>query len=119
VVPADHDDRIHNYVKTSHAAQSKTVDDVLIAENSASFPAASREQLYVSVGRGSRAMRVFLESREELFQAVQASSQRLAAMEMSVHTQGRSRTPVLTLGGKPPTHGGKCTRGEASDWTVA
>lgn len=42
----------HGYVATSHAAQGKTVDRVLIAMGSESVPAISAEQFYVSVSRG-------------------------------------------------------------------
>ena len=53
-VAADFGHLAHGYVTTSHASQGKTVDTVLVSESSASFPAAGREQLYVSLSRGKR-----------------------------------------------------------------
>ena len=45
----------YGYVVTSHASQGKTVDKVLIGQSQQSLPASDREQLYVSVSRGTRA----------------------------------------------------------------
>src|SRR5207302_121383 len=42
----------YGYVVTSHAAQGKTVDKVLIGQGQQSLPASDRAQLYVSVSRG-------------------------------------------------------------------
>ena len=42
----------YGYVVTSHAAQGKTVDKVLIGQSHQSLPASDRQQLYVSVSRG-------------------------------------------------------------------
>jgi len=71
----------HGYVTTSYAAQSKTVDRVIVAEGSESFNAASREQFYVSVSRGRQHVTVYTDSKAELFEAVQKTSQRVAAID--------------------------------------
>jgi hypothetical protein len=54
------------YASTSHSAQGKTVDHVLIAESSISLRAASPEQFYVSVSRGRKRATVFTDSVEAL-----------------------------------------------------
>lgn len=72
----------HGYVTTSYAAQSKTVDRVFIAEGLESFPAASREQFYVSVSRGRTILRIFTDDKEALFEAIRRSSQRVAALDV-------------------------------------
>lgn len=72
----------HGYVTTSHASQGKTVDRVFIAESAESFAAASREQFYVSVSRGRQLVRVYTDSKAELFEAVHASGQRMAALDL-------------------------------------
>lgn len=75
----------HGWCGTSYAAQSMTVDRVFIAESSESFPAASREQLYVSASRGRVHVRIYTESKDALLDAVNVSSQRLAAIELEHH----------------------------------
>ncbi len=52
VMPADYAHVTTGYYTTSHAAQSKTVDRVLIAQSTTSFPVSSQEQAYVSATRG-------------------------------------------------------------------
>ncbi|MEM8899594.1 MAG: MobF family relaxase [Bacteroidota bacterium] len=67
------------YYQTSHSAQGKTADTVLIAQSSASFPATSPDQLYVSVSRGKKEVQIFTDDTEGLLQQVQNSSERLSA----------------------------------------
>ncbi len=61
------------YVTTSHSAQGRTVDRVLIAESSMSHRAAGQEQFYVSVSRGKREATIYTDDRVGL----SASSHRL------------------------------------------
>ncbi|MEP3480183.1 MAG: MobF family relaxase [Fuerstiella sp.] len=70
----------YGFVATSHASQGRTVDHVLIAESAESFPAASREQLYVSASRGRHSARIYTDSKEELKAAVSESSLGQAAL---------------------------------------
>ena len=72
----------HGYVTTSHAAQGKTVDRVLIAQGSESFGASSLEQLYVSASRGRKSAAFFTQDREGFFEAIRHSSQRMAAIDL-------------------------------------
>ncbi len=72
----------HGYVVTSHAAQGKTVDRVLIAQSSASFAASSPEQLYVSASRGRDAATIYTDSRAGLRDAVQRVQPRMSATDL-------------------------------------
>lgn len=76
------------YCTTSHASQGKTVDRVLIAQSSASFPASSREQAYVSVSRARERATLYTDDKDALLAAVSRSDDRLTATEL---TGGRAR----------------------------
>ncbi len=70
------------YVGTSHASQGKTVQRVIIAESSLSYGAASREQLYVSVSRGTKSCSIYTDDQLGLMDAVSRSESRLSASEL-------------------------------------
>lgn len=72
----------HGYVSTSHAAQGRTCDVVLLCQSSHSLAAASREQLYVSVSRGREAVRVYTDDKQSLWEAAERLSERLSAAEL-------------------------------------
>lgn len=72
----------YGYVVTSHASQGKTVDRVFIGESSQSFPAASREQFYVSVSRGKERATIYTNDKHALLDAVSRSDDRLTATEL-------------------------------------
>ncbi len=72
----------HGYCVTSYASQSKSVDRVFIAESSESFRAADRQQFYVSVSRFKQALTIYTDDKEELFEAVGKSSERLSATDL-------------------------------------
>ena len=71
----------HGYAVTSHAAQGKTVDEVLVVASSRSLPAINQEQFYVSISRGRETCQVFTDDAEMLRSHVTRSSARLAAIE--------------------------------------
>lgn len=79
------------YVSTSHASQGKTVDRVLIAESSMSYPAASAEQFYVSASRARQRVEVFTDDVEGLKNAISKTDDRLSAIEM-ISTNPTERT---------------------------
>ena len=56
VITAEYRTFTHGYAVTSHAAQGKTVDEVLLVASSRSLPAINQEQFYVSISRGSRTL---------------------------------------------------------------
>lgn len=72
----------HGYAVTSHAAQGRTVDHVLVSEPAAALGAASREQFYVSVSRGKSRCTVYTDDRAALAAAVAASDRRVTATEV-------------------------------------
>jgi conjugative relaxase-like TrwC/TraI family protein len=82
VIPRDHGRLAHGYVSTSHAAQGRTVDWVLIAQGVNSLPAASAEQVYVSVSRGRYGVRLYTDDRSTLLQALSQSATRRTATEL-------------------------------------
>jgi hypothetical protein len=81
VIPAEYRTFTHGYAVTSHAAQGKTVDEVLLVASSRSLPAINREQFYVSISRGRERCQVFTDDAEMLRSHVTHSSARLAAVE--------------------------------------
>lgn len=85
----------YGYVVTSHASQGRTVDRVLIGESAQSFPAASREQFYVSVSRGRQQATIYTDDKDALLAAVNRSDDRLSATEFLNGRELRER--ALTL----------------------
>ena len=81
VIPADYRTFTHGYAVTSHAAQGKTVDEVLVVASSHSLPAINQEQFYVSISRGRERCQILTDDTELLRSHVTDSSARLAAIE--------------------------------------
>jgi conjugative relaxase-like TrwC/TraI family protein len=81
VIPENYRTFTHGYAVTSHAAQGKTVDEVLVVASSRSLPAINQQQFYVSISRGRDACRVFTDDAEMLRSHVARSNARLAAIE--------------------------------------
>lgn len=71
----------HGYCVTSHASQGKTVDRVLIAQGTESFPASFREQFYVSISRGRESAVIYTDDKEQLRERIVESSTRMSAIE--------------------------------------
>jgi ATP-dependent exoDNAse (exonuclease V) alpha subunit len=81
VIPQNYRTFTHGYAVTSHAAQGKTVDEVLVVASSRSLPAINQQQFYVSISRGRDACHVFTDDAELLRSHVTRSTARLAAVE--------------------------------------
>jgi ATP-dependent exoDNAse (exonuclease V) alpha subunit len=81
IIPPDYRTFTHGYAVTSHAAQGKTVDEVLVVASARSLPAVHQEQFYVSISRGRERCQVFTDDVELLRSHVTHSSARLAAVE--------------------------------------
>jgi conjugative relaxase-like TrwC/TraI family protein len=81
-IPKNYRTFTHGYVVTSHAAQGKTVDQVLVVASSRSLPAVSQQQFYVSISRGRERCQIFTDDTERLRSHVTHSSARLAAVEV-------------------------------------
>jgi hypothetical protein len=95
VIPENYRTFTHGYAVTSHAAQGKTVDEVLVVASSRSLPAINQQQFYVSISRGREACRVFTDDAEMLRSHVTRSSARLAAVE--VVSSAHRRKFILTV----------------------
>ncbi len=89
VIPQNYRTFTHGYAVTSHAAQGKTVDEVLVVTSSRSLPAINQQQFYVSISRGRDACRVFTDDAEMLRSHVTRSSARLAAVEVVPRVSSR------------------------------
>ncbi|MGO8696341.1 MAG: MobF family relaxase, partial [Limisphaerales bacterium] len=82
VIPENYRTFTHGYAVTSHAAQGKTVDEVLVVASARSLPAVHQEQFYVSISRGRERCQIFTDDAERLRLHVTHSSARLAAVEV-------------------------------------
>jgi conjugative relaxase-like TrwC/TraI family protein len=82
VVPADAGHFRHGFVDTSFGSQGKTVQRVLLGMAAASAPAMNQEQIYVSASRGKQRMTLYTDSKEDVREAIQQSSQKLAALDL-------------------------------------
>jgi conjugative relaxase-like TrwC/TraI family protein len=81
-LPRDYRTFSHGYAVTSHAAQGKTVDEVLVVASSQSFGAVSQEQFYVSISRARERARIYTDDRELLGRRVEDTHTRKAAVEL-------------------------------------
>ena len=81
MIPQNYRTFTHGYAVTSHAAQGKTVDEVLVVASSRSLPAINQAQFYVSISRGRERCRIFTDDSDLLRSHVTDSSARLAAIE--------------------------------------
>jgi len=70
------------YVDTSYASQGKTVDRVFIATGNESLAAAGRQQWYVSISRGREACKVYVDSKEDVRDAIAKKGERMSAVEL-------------------------------------
>jgi conjugative relaxase-like TrwC/TraI family protein len=93
IIPENYRSFTHGYAVTSHAAQGKTVDEVIVVASSRSLPAVSQEQFYVSISRGRDTCRIFTDDADLLRSHVTRSGTRLAAVE--VISQQRRQPSVL------------------------
>jgi ATP-dependent exoDNAse (exonuclease V) alpha subunit len=63
---------------TSHAAQGKTVDQVLVSASIESFSQVNAKQFYVSMSRARESMQLFTDSTHALREAVLCDGSRKA-----------------------------------------
>lgn len=82
VVPKSFPFLDHGYSSTSVSAQGLTVNTVLVAMGVESVLAMSKEQFYVSVSRGKRRVRLYVEDVKEVREAVQHSSARPSTYDL-------------------------------------
>ena len=81
----------HGWVSTSFASQGRTVQNVIIAQSSASGRASNARQFYVSVPRERESIKVFTDNRAKLLESLQAEEEGMAAVELMA---GKKWTPL-------------------------
>jgi hypothetical protein len=77
---------------TSHAAQGKTVDQVIVSVPIESFSQANEAQIYVSMSRAREAMHLFTDSKAALKEAVTKPSSRLSPLELILDQTNTARS---------------------------
>ncbi len=82
VIPKNYAHLNYGYASTSHSAQGKTVDHVLVAESSSSFKAASMEQFYVSISRARKSVTVLTDDKAALLRAIGVEKSKESALEL-------------------------------------
>ncbi|RYU92690.1 conjugal transfer protein [Emticicia agri] len=82
----------HAYCITSHASQGKSVDQVLIAQPAATFPATSSKQFYVSVSRGKEGVKIYTDKKQELMEHAAKLGDRQSAIEL---ISGKTDTDLI------------------------
>jgi conjugative relaxase-like TrwC/TraI family protein len=85
------------YVDTSYASQGKTVDRVFIATGAESLAAAGKQQWYVSVSRGREACKLYVDSKEDVRDAIARKGERMSAVELVGHHPKERATLYDTL----------------------
>jgi hypothetical protein len=81
-LPNDFGHVAHGYVSTADAAQSKTVDSVLIGIGGDSMDATDMRRMYVAVSRARHEARIFTDDKETLFAAAERDTVRRFATEL-------------------------------------
>ena len=82
VLPAHFGHLAHGYVSTADAAQSKTVDSVLIGIGSDSMGAADMRRVYVAVSRARHEARIYTDDKEGLYVAASRDTVRRFGSEL-------------------------------------
>jgi hypothetical protein len=77
----------HGFVETSFGSQGRTVQRAILAMSSASLGASNQEQLYVSSSRAKQKMTLYTDDKEAIREAVQRSSQKIAALDLKQPNQ--------------------------------
>jgi ATP-dependent exoDNAse (exonuclease V) alpha subunit len=86
LLPKNWDHMQLGYVDTSYASQGKTTDRVFISVGNESLPAANQQQWYVSASRGREQAKLYVDSKEDVREAISRTGQRLSAVELT-HTR--------------------------------
>lgn len=83
LLPKDWGHMSLGYVDTSYASQGKTTDRVFISVGDESLPAADRQQWYVDVSRGREQAKIYVDSKEDVRNAIARTGERLSAVELT------------------------------------
>ena len=80
-----------------HASQGKTVDEVIIAQPAATFPATNAKQFYVSVSRAREKLHIYTNDKEELLTRASQAGDRTGAMALLKNNSALHMEHVLML----------------------
>jgi conjugative relaxase-like TrwC/TraI family protein len=83
LLPKDWGHMSLGYVDTSYASQGKTVDRVFIATGSESLPAVNQQGFYVAASRGREMAKIYVDSKEDVREAIARTGERLSAVELT------------------------------------
>ena len=72
----------HAHCITSHSAQGKTVDEVLISQPGTTFSATDAKQFYVSVSRARDAVKIYTDDKAALLEYAAEIGDRQSALEL-------------------------------------
>jgi ATP-dependent exoDNAse (exonuclease V) alpha subunit len=92
----DHGNFDYAYVTTSHKAQGKTVDQVIIAQPATTFAASNQKQFYVSVSRGREGVTIYTDDKQDLLGQIQNSGNRQGATELMSQDLFKTKTVEIT-----------------------
>lgn len=85
------------YVSTSHASQGRTVDRVFIAAGNESLPAVGKQQWLVSVSRGREECKVYVDSKDDVRDAIARKGERMSAVELMSNSHKERTSIYATL----------------------
>ena len=88
VIPPQYRAFTYGYALTSHAAQGKTADQVVVLASTRALPAVNQEQFYVSISRGRDSCTVLTDDIEQLRAHAERSSSRKAGIEAIQESPG-------------------------------
>ncbi len=87
ILPKDFANFTHAYYTTSPSSQAKSINRVIIVQDSSSGKASSKEQFYVSASRGKISISIHTDDKEGLLYNIQKSTHRQAALELSAQNR--------------------------------
>jgi conjugative relaxase-like TrwC/TraI family protein len=90
-LPHDYGHVAHAHCITSHSSQGKTVDQVFIAQPSATFGATDAKQFYVSVSRGRESVSIYTDDKEALLEHASEFGNRQSALELVSSHDGHQK----------------------------
>lgn len=83
LLPKDWGHFTHGYVDTNYSSQGKTTDRVFISVGDESIPATDRKGWYVAASRGREQAKIYVDSKEDVRNAIAKSGERLSAVELT------------------------------------
>ena len=83
------------FVETSFGAQGQTVQRVILGMSADSVGATNSEQMYVSASRASQQLSLFTDNTAAVKQAIQRSSQKIAALDLEPEQAPEPKRPRL------------------------